>query len=538
MGRFDYNKKLKEEREKLSEFRSSQRKRNLFLICLFLAVICLTSTYAWFIGLQDVAVDSFDVSIAVTDTLLLSLDGENWAQEVIIDEDVYTTQAYAGNTNSWATTGLVPLSSAGKVDDGSSRMVLYRHAAITASPSSSARVSAQAGGYHILASRINNYNGKPEQPGYIAFDLFIKNKNGAYFEEYDPNNEEAIYLSTDSLAYVSYNGGVEGTGIENTVRVGFAQIGRVSAETTDVDMITGISCQGGNGVTPICSRRTAQLWEPNDTAHVPSAISFYNTACRQRTGYDVTLSSSYNGKECASLVNGKYFPTYPISKDIPSGNKTVDIYDGHNGYSGSISSGYLSEYVTFTDSQKIVTGTERPTFFTLAAASITKIRVYVWIEGQDIDNYDYAAAGLKIQVGFGFTKERFTEEDVDYSGPTLPDTVGVCLLPEDFDPYYIGTEAECAVAYGNWHERVAPERSYCTGNTYAYCFYNGGAFTKASDYDQNALGTCTNMKKEIFTQKQCTNVYGTWNEETKSCTGLTYKFCKAMDGVFTPNDLN
>ena len=56
---------------------------------------------------------------------------------------------------------------------------------------------------------------------------------------------------------------------------------------------------------------------------------------------------------------------------------------------------------------------------TLAPNSITKVRVYVWIEGQDIDNYDFASLGAKISVNFGFTKERFTETDVKYeNGPS------------------------------------------------------------------------------------------------------------------------
>ena len=54
---------------------------------------------------------------------------------------------------------------------------------------------------------------------------------------------------------------------------------------------------------------------------------------------------------------------------------------------------------------------------TLAPNSITKVRVYVWIEGQDIDNYDFAQLGKEISINFGFTKERYTEDDVNYDGP-------------------------------------------------------------------------------------------------------------------------
>ena len=59
-------------------------------------------------------------------------------------------------------------------------------------------------------------------------------------------------------------------------------------------------------------------------------------------------------------------------------------------------------------------GTSRPAFMTLAPNSVTKVRVYIWIEGQDIDNYDFASLGHAISVNFGFTKERFTEGDVSY----------------------------------------------------------------------------------------------------------------------------
>ena len=56
---------------------------------------------------------------------------------------------------------------------------------------------------------------------------------------------------------------------------------------------------------------------------------------------------------------------------------------------------------------------------TLAPNSITKVRIYIYIEGQDIDNYDFASIGRKIAVKFGFTKERYTEDDIDYNGPDL-----------------------------------------------------------------------------------------------------------------------
>ena len=64
--------------------------------------------------------------------------------------------------------------------------------------------------------------------------------------------------------------------------------------------------------------------------------------------------------------------------------------------------------LTKTDTEKALTGMARPEFFTLAPNSITKVRVYVYLEGQDVDNYDFASLGYSIKAQFGFTKERFT----------------------------------------------------------------------------------------------------------------------------------
>jgi len=82
-------------------------------------------------------------------------------------------------------------------------------------------------------------------------------------------------------------------------------------------------------------------------------------------------------------------------------------------------SGPLEAYDYFTDSEKALNGMERPELITLAPNSITKVRIYVWIEGQDIDNYDFASIGKQISVNFGFTKERFTEDDINYQGQNL-----------------------------------------------------------------------------------------------------------------------
>ena len=398
-----------------------KRLRKLIVATVLCTFILGVSTYAWFIGMKTVNVSSFDVSIATTESLSLSINGTDWYDTLEINEENHKTAAYAGNTNSWGgAAGLVPMSSVGKIDTEASRMILFEKGSFTASD----------GGYRLMASQVNNgVDDGGEANGYVAFDLFIRNLSGnEYYPNVDFLNEEAIYLTPDSKVVVSGAGAdKEKTGIENSVRVAFMQIGRVKADATSTD-ITGITCTDAGAAVGICGDRDATIWEPNDKAHVDNAIAWYNTACKQREGDDLTADDAYTDEPCGAIVNGTYYPTYAVSGVIDETN-SVDNYDGteYNGYTNSIAAdaadGKLVGVDTFRDTEKNLQGTARPQFMRLAPNSITKVRVYIWIEGQDVDNYDFAQLGKQISVNFGFTKERFYGEDVDYEGPELPDDV-------------------------------------------------------------------------------------------------------------------
>ena len=412
--------------------KQTRKLRNLVLLCALCAVVLTVSTYAWFIGMKTVNVSTFDIDIATTEGLFLSMNGKDWSYQL----DAAGSTAYEGNTNTWAEDGLIPMSTVGDMDSTASRMKLFEKASLTTT----------RGGYRLLTSRVGNYataeDGSFYQgEGYVAFDLFIKNLSGnEYYTTNEPLNEEAIYLTTNSKVTVAA-GGVKNTGIENSVRVAFAQIGRVKADTTEVSNITGITCsdvEAGDGqvqVTGIC--RSAQIWEPNDTKHVQNAINWYETSClaRKEDGTDVTKDESYDiakTTNCGTVVDGTANKTYAVSRAITV-RDNVDVYDGDtlNSYTANSvdyktvyapaedkSEYKLVDFPYFTDTMKDLKGMERPQFMTLAPKSITKVRVYVYIEGQDVDNYDFASLGAKISINFGFTKERYTETDVNYKGPS------------------------------------------------------------------------------------------------------------------------
>ena len=427
--------------------RHERRVKRLALIVTLCTIILAVSTYAWFIGMKTVSVSSFDVQIAATEGLSLSLDGITWSETVEINGSNYNVSTYENNTNTWGGDGLIPVSSIGKIDDEISRLVMFEKGSLTAT----------TGGYRLLASRVQNYDlgadnakvatpKKEEGTGFVAFDLFVKNLSGkAYYKSFDVRNEEAIYLSQESAVSVVNAGSTDPqlkTGIENSVRVAFAQIGRVEAdaESSTTTIIQGITCNKDNtidAVTGSCTK-DAVIWEPNDKAHVANAINWYEEACNARSGDDITAAAAYttdkedttdkDESKCKAVVDGAYSQTYAIGSEIIVGTPSagVDVYDGadYNGYTktingveGALENAPLYPVNYFTDTEKMLTGLQRPQFFSLAPNSITKIRVYVYIEGQDVDNYDFASLGKAITVSFGFTKERFFDSDIDYNGP-------------------------------------------------------------------------------------------------------------------------
>ena len=493
--------------------KNNRRKKNLVLLCAFTAIILTVSTYAWFIGMRTVNVSAFEVNIASTKSLLLSIDGENWTDTLTINGDNYNTAAYAGNTNSWEK--LIPVSTIGDMDNTSSRMKLYEKSSMTTTP----------GGYRLMAFPVQN-TGAKEVKGYVAFDLFIKNFTGSkYYIEMDQNNEEAVYLTTNSKVGVAA-AGVAGTGIENSVRVAFAQIGRVIGSSTDKTLITGINCTGNadtetdenKAVTGIC--RNATIWEPNDLAHVKNAISWYETSCKTRKaeGNDVTKIDSYNADTaCSGVVDGQYAPTYAVAKEIKA-EDNVDVYDGakYNTYTKSTDgeTPLIKEFDYFTDTEKNLKGVDRPEFMSLAPNSITKVRVYIYIEGQDIDNYDFASIGKMISVNFGFTKERMEPEDIDYEGEYFEKCEGGTVPT---------TKTACTAAYGTWTATGEGETDgTCSGHTKAYCDAIGGTYSTVAAL----TGICYNEAgTNAFANKEaCDGVTGEWDGTT--CR-VTEAACKA-----------
>lgn len=438
------------EKKKNSRKRQQRKLAWLFTLTGITAIVLIVETYAWFIGTGSIQTSEFQIGVSTEKSLFLSLDGENWSENLTISrenilgllEDELTKDnhnAYEGHTNKWVDeeVGLIPISTVGEKDTAVSRLKLYGKSSITATP----------GGFRLISTRLDNFSeeigvdgegtGKTvgEREGYVAFDLFIKNGEGVdYIEEYNADDDEAIYLTTNSSVTVVKSGEeeTEDYGLANSVRLAFAQIGRVASATATSEDIVGMICNpiasGDDGElaegdqTGLCEATETTIWEPNDTLHNDKLIEYFNRVCKGKEveeGEDGTKIVTYGANEevkCIELASGTATNTYVVNSDITSADN-IDVYDGLNGYEiDEIEDYKLSKYNTFTDSHKILTDEERPAFFKLAANSVTKIRVYIYLEGQDVDNYDLISLGKTIKINFGFTKDQFdltSEEETE-----------------------------------------------------------------------------------------------------------------------------
>jgi len=428
------------------------RSKKIIIAVGITAIVLVVATYAWFVGITRVNVEMFEVNVVTTEGLALSLDGKNWGSTVKVSKGIIEGTeneevdgadinkklvgdggeylATAGNVNHWTSTGstdkrgLEPVSSPGTI--------FYDSASASDSKNSQARffakttMTSEKGGYKLTAGEVTS----PTAKGYIAFDLFLKNATGATYQSaYNAAYDEAIFLTKASDARYDTSGGTEGQGIENSVRVGFYALGRVAANTENTSVIQGINCATTANVTSLCNigpTGTASntpvrgdnwnIWEPNDTAHRADAILRYNGACIKRSTTGVYDNSDNNA--CTALTLGQnnegYVNTYTIKAPILLSNAVdSNIYDGHNGYENP--SMDLTETLTNTVNRVEET---RTSLLHVAPSSITKIRVYIYLEGQDIDNFDLAAEYQTLKISFGLTKERFDETSVPGSNPT------------------------------------------------------------------------------------------------------------------------
>ncbi len=317
---------------------NQKRKGNLkysILLLLLLAILLITSTYAWFTANQVVQVSTLDVHVEAQNGLQISADATNW-KTVLLKEDI-TGATYPGVRNQIPAI-LNAVSTAGDVTSGFMQMFL------------GALDSDDDGNQTLTAQAQADGTGNVSTGNYIAFDMYLK-----------VDTQSTIVLTPNSG--VTY-AGASNRGLQNAARVAFIVEGNSSGEAQASEIQ-----QKYEGTKSI-------IWEPNYDVHTAAAVTHaeqtYGIHGLQQSG---ASRLDYDGVFAA--INDGIKLEETNADDNPTYFKAVD-----------------------PDITTPQTNTSDSTFIDLEAG-VTKIRVYFWVEGQDVD-CENSASGSDMALNMEF----------------------------------------------------------------------------------------------------------------------------------------
>lgn len=341
-----HKKKEQSNKMKLEKEYKSKNFNLMLLVTLFLGVLLIVSTYAWFQATLDVQVRFVNLVVSKKNGLFISLDGIDFGSSVEISEESLINnlkRTYPGNTSQWASGGLYPVSSNGIPDSNTSIFEFYRATSFEID---------QITGKRYLSTRKTPESGINNKKNYIAFDIFLKNITGS------PVSDN-LYIDEGTNVIVEEGNTEQIEGLINSVRMGFVKIGSVSNDAT-VDEIQNIECNNNCEMV---------IYEPNATKHTELSI-------QRAEKYDI------------KLLNGQYYPTLAITGNL-------DFYEIND-----VVKGNPAENFTLQETRVDI---ERSIFE--IPDGITKVRIYIWLEGQDIDSLETRSEGADAAVIINLIKD-------------------------------------------------------------------------------------------------------------------------------------
>lgn len=332
--------------------------RAILLILLIVAVILIGSTYAWFISNNTAKVSTLNVKIETVEGLQISVDASNW-KSTITNEDILGAGAtYSGAVNQLPSI-LKPVSSAGAGYITNSKQDMYTVNAMDTTSTNADDVGRKV----IVAEKATDVMGETGQ--YITFDVFLNLQSGSAKDLYLTRSsgvkwdEERAKNDNDS-AYQ------KDKGLQNATRISFLVM--KNGESTDEKTAQGWTYSEG----------TSQfiLWEPNADQHTTAAIE--NAAGEKP--YDVP---HYDRTDLEGATKKVPLPYSGVKANTVQGDN-VFFYNAS-------SVNYASKLGTVTPNIATNAGnTERKKLMTLKPG-YTKMRIYMWLEGQDVDCFTGAS---------------------------------------------------------------------------------------------------------------------------------------------------
>lgn len=340
-------------KKKINSNVSSKKHNFIMAVVIFsLGVLLIFSTYAWLSTSLNVKIKNFNMVVSRNSGLSISLDGITFSSFVEISEENLINKlknTYPNNTSQWSGNGLVPVSSYGISSPNSTSFDIYASTGVRYK--SKKKDNGYVTTFLVPELERSTFN------SYIAFDIFLKNITGS------PVSDN-LYIDYTSYVVMDSDSDEEMQGLVNSARVGFLKMGSVSKKAP-VNLIQNIGCNND------CK---AIIYEPNSKNHT-------NLSMERAIKYGI------------NLIEGEEFSTYACIK----GGGPIYVKSTVSG-SADLDYNYFALQNTITEDDFV-----NPLF--KIPDGITKVRVYVWIEGQDIDSLETDSEGADISISLDFTKD-------------------------------------------------------------------------------------------------------------------------------------
>ena len=347
-----------------------RRKLGSLLLLLFLTVILLaTATYAWFTANRSVTIDAINVTVSTSSGIQISTDANTW-KALISNSDITTGYSFDAGTenelideNMFYLGGMVPVSTAGAVSNG--KLTMYRGVI----------GDANEDGVLGLTAVVSPEAKSTSSGDFIAFDIFLK-------------LDEAGTVYLDSGSGVVARGSDKGG--QYSTRMGFIVEGN-GASTVAPKTLAGYN-----------SGSSVLIVEPNYDGHNSYGIEQARLYYQDYT-YGTDENATYANLNATNTGND-WVSWDGVSATI---NNTTEIpWPQTNATdNGSYFTTMTGNYLTRTGTA-FSEGTGTPVDIGLHLSSgVTKIRVYLWMEGQDIDN-DNSASGSNLTFNISFTLDQ------------------------------------------------------------------------------------------------------------------------------------
>ena len=411
---------------------SKRRLNSLILLVAFTAIMLIVSTYAWFSTQKNVSLSGLEGTVKVAEGLQISLDAKTWkngidfkdfTEQTFIDTYVpgatlehpyqYPDPAQSDGTKIAATNvlpdELLPVSTTGAGED------------ITGANS---KTMAMYNGDNINGNQLVSITKMAEEKasGYYAIDLFLQNSSKSTVTV-DP-----LQLQAGSVLTVKSTT-KQTTGLQNTARVALVQYKNSNDAKVKVDSTPSTeNIIAGTTNTDI---ESVAIWEPNANAHVQYIVDSNNNVTWKKadvTGEKNPLKDDEIFKAITWQTNDaekkikfgltSQVPTYALTAacltnkeltgaDIDASKGSMqDIYNWGTSASTSLAKQYTLQTTTAgIDADKaFVSAADGSSPFQIPGGQYVRMRMYIWLEGQDVDCTNYASLGGGIKIDFGFSK--------------------------------------------------------------------------------------------------------------------------------------